>query len=256
MSLRRIGIGGLSILLLSVMLEVQAQRRQPDSMRAKQEAYNKQLALQKQNEVKAQQEAAANKKRAAVVSYDSYGNKIETAKAKTGETVITKSIVLPSSLNRPFSLDTINKEAISIKVIKSKFRIYVYHGKNLLTSYKCVFGPNCTKQKLMEGDRCTPEGTFTITQSRPHEKWEKFMLFDYPNEESRRLHEQAKNTGFIPKDAHIGGAVGIHGIWKNGDNVIDLKHNWTDGCVSLKNKDVDELSTLIIPGFTRITIER
>lgn len=82
------------------------------------------------------------------------------------------------------------------------------------------------------------------------------MLFDYPNEESRRLHEQAKNTGFIPKEARIGGAVGIHGIWKNGDNVIDLKHNWTDGCVSLKNKDVDELSTLIIPGFTRITIER
>lgn len=148
--------------LLMVLLggQAHAQRRQSDSMRAKQEAYNKQLALQKQNEVKAQQEAAASKKKAAVVSYDSYGNKIETAKAKTGETVITKSIVIPSSLNRKFALDTINKEAISIKVVKSKFRIYVYHGTNLLTSYKCVFGPNCTKQKLMEGDRCTPEGTF------------------------------------------------------------------------------------------------
>lgn len=244
------------LLMVLLGLQVQAQRRQPDSMRAKQEAYNKQLALQKQNELKAQQEAAATKKKAAVVSYDSYGNKIETAKAKTGETVVTKSIVIPSSLNRKFILDTINKEAISIKVVKSKFRIYVYHGTNLLTSYKCVFGPNCTKQKLMEGDRCTPEGTFTIIQARDHEKWEKFMLFDYPNEESRRLHEQAKNTGFIPKEARIGGAVGIHGIWKNGDNVIDLKHNWTDGCVSLKNKDVVELSTLIIPGFTRITIER
>lgn len=243
--------------LVAIMgLVANAQRRQPDSMRAKQEAYNKQLVLQKQNELKAQQELQAAKKNAAVVSYDSYGNKIETAKAKTGETIITKSIVMPSSLNRPFKLDTINKEAISIKVVKSKFRIYVYHGTNLLTSYKCVFGPNCTKQKLMEGDRCTPEGTFTITQAREHEKWEKFMLFDYPNEESRRLHEQAKNTGYIPKGAQIGGQVGIHGIWKNGDNVIDLKHNWTDGCVSLKNKDVEELATLIIPGFTRITIVR
>lgn len=246
------------VLLLAVAnVSVQAQRRQSDSMRAKQEAYNKQLAAQKQNELKAQQEAAASpKKKAAVVTYDSYGNKIETARAKTGETVVTKSIVIPSSLNRPFSLDTINKESIHLKVVKSKYRMYAYHGKNLLTSYKCVFGPNCTKQKLMEGDRCTPEGTFTISQSREHDKWEKFMLLDYPNEESRRLHEQAKNTGFIPKDARIGGAVGIHGIWKNGDNVIDLKHNWTDGCVSLKNKDVDELATLIIPGFTRITIER
>ncbi|MGI9191818.1 MAG: L,D-transpeptidase family protein [Chitinophagaceae bacterium] len=233
-----------------------AQRRQSDSMRAKQEAYNKQLAEEKNKQIREQQQAAMAKKNAAVVSYDSYGNKIETGKSKTGEMVVTKSIVIPSSLNRPFSLDTIQKEAISIKVVKSKYRVYVYHGRNLLTSYKCVFGPNCTKQKLMEGDRCTPEGTFTISLSREHEKWEKFMLIDYPNEESRRLHEQAKNTGFIPKDARIGGAVGIHGIWKNGDNVIDLKHNWTDGCVSLKNKDVEELATLIVPGSTRITIER
>ena len=240
----------------SLFISASAQRRQSDSMRAKQEAYNKQQTLEKNKAIQDQQAAAAAKKQAAVVTYDSYGNKIEVGKAKTGETVITKSIVIPSPLNRPFSLDTINKEAISIKVVKSKYRVFVYHGKNLLTSYKCVFGPNCTKQKLMEGDRCTPEGTFTITLSRKHDKWEKFMLFDYPNEESRRLHEQAKNTGFIPKNAQIGGAVGIHGIWKNGDNVIDLKHNWTDGCVSLKNKDVEELATLIIPGITRITIER
>ena len=42
----------------------------------------------------------------------------------------------------------------------------------------------------------------------------------------------------------------------DGDNVIDLKHNWTDGCVSLKNADVEELSKIVKPGVTKITIVR
>jgi murein L,D-transpeptidase YafK len=107
---------------------------------------------------------------------------------------------------------------------------------------------------MQEGDRRTPEGTFTILNVRGHDKWEKFMLLDYPNEESRRIFENAKANRLIPESARIGGNVGIHGIWLNGDNVIDMKHNWTDGCVALKNKDVAELSQIIQPGVTQIII--
>ena len=82
------------------------------------------------------------------------------------------------------------------------------------------------------------------------------MLIDYPNEESRQLFEENKRKGLIPPNASIGGLVGIHGIWPNGDNVIDLKHNWTDGCISLKNADVEELSKLVKPGQTKIQIVR
>lgn len=244
----------LLFLPLFINIESKCQTRQSDSMRLKQlEYYNRKIA--EADKAKAEQRRREQEaKNPAVVTYDSRGNKIESTIKPNGDKVVTTTIKLPSPLNRPFNPDTIDKEQIVIKVYKSKYRLNVYHKGNLLTAYKCVFGPNCTQQKLQEGDRRTPEGTFTITDVRNHDKWQKFMLFDYPNEESRRNHEIAKENGLIPASARIGGMVGIHGIWQNGDNVIDMKHNWTDGCVAIKNKDVEELSKVIKPGITKIII--
>lgn len=240
---------------LCLFSTMQAQRRQADSLRIKQAEYNKQQAeLARKKAYDAQQ--AEQQKKTQVVTYDSRGNKIETKTNKKGEVVTTTSTIIPSALNRPFDADTIDKDSVTIKVFKAKYRMNVYYKGKILTAYKCVFGPNCTMQKLQEGDRRTPEGTFTILDVKGHDKWEKFMLLDYPNEESRRIFEAAKANGLVPSTARIGGAVGIHGIWANGDNVIDLKHNWTDGCVSIKNKDVQELSKIIKPGITKITIIR
>jgi murein L,D-transpeptidase YafK len=238
-----------------------AQNRQPDSLRNKQLAYNKSRQEESERKKKEAAEAYAKKNNGAkqgavVVSYDSKGNKVESTSStnKNGERVTTTTITLPPILNRKFNLDTINLDSIHIKVLKSKHRLQVYHKGKILTAYKCVFGPKPHLQKQCEGDRCTPEGTFTIQSIKNHEKWDKFMLFDYPNEDSKRLFEENKAKGNIPSHARIGGLVGIHGIWHNGDNVIDLKHNWTDGCVSIKNKDIEELETIVKPGVTKITI--
>lgn len=239
--------------LLALTYDLGAQQRQSDSMRLKQYLRNKQIADSVQ---KAKSEAykAYKKPSVNVVTYDSKGNKVEHGMDQSGRKTKTTTYVVPAVLNRPFSPDTINKDSVQLKVYKSKYRLQVYHKGKLLTAYKCVFGPNCTQQKMQEGDRRTPEGTFTILNVKDHDKWEKFMLLDYPNEESRRIFENAKANRLIPESARIGGNVGIHGIWLNGDNVIDMKHNWTDGCVALKNKDVAELSQIIRAGFTQITI--
>lgn len=228
------------------------QSRQADSLKLKQELYWKTL---KEKEQKAKEAAAMANAKAAetvVVTYDTKGNKIETK--KEGK-IITKTFTVSGPvLNRPFNADTIIKDSIYIKVFKSRNRLQVYHKGKILTAYKCVFGPNCIGQKMCEGDRRTPEGTFTILDKKKHDKWDTFMLLDYPNEESKRMFEECKIKGLVPPDARIGGAIGIHGIWENGDNVIDLKHNWTDGCVGLKNSDVRELANIIVPGYTQIII--
>lgn len=243
--------------LLAILLgivQANAQSRQPDSMRVKQ----KQLiaAQKKADSLKAveQRLAEKNKEYATVVSYDSKGNKVEKTKSKSGETVTVITIKKPPVLNRPFNADTINKDSIIIKVFKSKHRLQVYHNRNILTAYKCVFGPNVKGQKEQEGDRKTPEGIFKIITCKPHDKWDIFMMLDYPNEKSFKIFEENKAAGIIPKTARIGGLIGIHGVWYNGDNVIDLKHNWTDGCISLKNKDIEELNTIVKPGVTYIEI--
>jgi len=230
-----------------------AQSRQSDSLKNKQLAYSRFL---KEEADKKKRDAAEGKAKpaVAVVMYDSKGNKIESTVNKAGTKVTTTTIVIPAVLNRKFNMDTINTDSIFLKVLKAKNRLQVYHKGKLLTAYKCVFGPYNLLQKQREGDRRTPEGTFTIQTCKDHEKWDKFMLIDYPNAESRRIFEDNKRKGLIPQGAAIGGLVGIHGIWRDGDNVIDLKHNWTDGCVSLKNSDVEELARIVKPGVTQITI--
>ncbi len=240
--------------LLSCACHIQAQSRQSDSMKNKQLAYNKQLKDDAEKKKKEQLLKVQAKSGVEVVSYDSKGNKVESYVSKDGKKTTTTTIILPSILNRKFSADTINTDSIFIKVVKAKNRLQVYHKGRLLTAYKCVFGPFNMLPKQCEGDRRTPEGTFTIQTCKDHEKWDKFMLIDYPNDESRRLFEENKRTGVIPKCSTIGGLVGIHGIWQGGDNVIDMKHNWTDGCISLKNADVEELAKIIKPGVTKIMI--
>jgi len=48
-------------------------------------------------------------------------------------------------------------------------------------------------------------------------------------------------NGLIPKKATIGGEIGIHGVPKGYDYLIDEKENWTLGCISLKTNDINEL---------------
>lgn len=231
------------------------QKRQADSLRLKQLQYQQKMM----EEAKRRQQDAENvakEKASTVVTYDSKGNKVESFKSRTGEKVTVTTVTIPSALNKPFNPDTINVDSVSLKVIKSKFRLQVMYKGKILTMYKSVFGPDHLAQKRQEGDRRTPEGTFTILNVKKHDKWDTFMLLDYPNEESYANFERCKMNREIPDNARIGGLVGIHGIWKNGDNVIEMKHNWTDGCVALKNKDVEELSRIIKPGYTKITIVR
>ena len=98
--------------------------------------------------------------------------------------------------------------------------------------------------KMVEGDRKTPEGTFKIINKRPHSKWHKIMGLDYPTKESWEKFKQRKAKGIIPANARIGGGIAIHGTWPNDDLVVDDYTNWTQGCIALRNEDLDEIFTL------------
>jgi murein L,D-transpeptidase YafK len=156
-----------------------------------------------------------------------------------------------NSVNHDLSLgeviDSLNvdKSQISVLIDKSDFRLYVRVNEIVLKEYPVVFGKNTIDDKLMQGDKCTPEGKFNIITKYPHKEWSKFIWINYPNEDSWKKHNAAKNEGRIPKGAKIGGEVGIHGVPKGMDFLIDTKYNWTLGCISLKNKDVDELYPFI-----------
>lgn len=188
-----------------------------------------------------------------VETYDSKGNKVQKIRQKNGKVVRRTVISMGTALNAPFNADTIDKNRIVIQVYKKYGRLYVYHKGKFLTTYNCVFGKNPKGQKLHEGDKKTPEGWFTITNVRKHGKWNFFLDIDYPNLESYRNHKAAKEKGQISKNARIGGLVGIHGVWNGGDGAIKGKFNWTDGCVSVTNKNIASLASIVQSG-TRVYI--
>src|ERR1051325_2577435 len=71
-----------------------------------------------------------------------------------------------------------------IVIDKSKYELSVFDGKGWLITYPVVFGSNDLRDKLCEGDRKTPEGTFTIVEKKVHSKWDRFMGLNYPTTES------------------------------------------------------------------------
>ncbi len=135
----------------------------------------------------------------------------------------------------------VDKKSISVLIDKSDYRLYIVADGITLKEYPVVFGKNASDDKLMQGDRCTPEGSFHMISKYPHKEWSKFIWIDYPNKSSWEKHNRAKKEGKIPRNAQIGGEVGIHGVPRGMDKLIDAKYNWTLGCISLKNKDVDEI---------------
>ena len=142
-----------------------------------------------------------------------------------------------------------------IVIDKSDYELHVYDAEGWYATYPVVFGNNPLLDKKVEGDRCTPEGTFKIQSKKPHAKWSRFLLIDYPNQESLAKFNERKQRGEIPKNAKPGGGVGIHGTYPHEDFIIDRYKNWTLGCISLKNADVQEIYSYL-PVGTSVTIKK
>ncbi len=159
---------------------------------------------------------------------------------------------------RPLStiIDSLKIDARSIgfKVHKAQRRFEVLSRGRVLKSYPCVLGEAPVGDKLHQGDRRTPEGTFTFRSKRVHAQWHKFIWVDYPNAESWRRFNERKTQGLIPRGKDIGGEIGIHGVPDGMDHWVDSGADWTWGCIALKNADVDEIYPLIIPERTMMEV--
>ncbi|PWT77239.1 MAG: hypothetical protein C5B59_04505 [Bacteroidetes bacterium] len=144
---------------------------------------------------------------------------------------------------------------IYIIVSKSDYELKVYDQDGWYATYPVVFGSKSLDDKMMEGDRKTPEGSYHIASKRPHQKWDKMMVLDFPTQIDLAKFKERKTKGLIPKNAKIGGGIAIHGTWPHDDIAVDLYQNWTNGCIALKNEDVDELFDIVQIG-TPVTINK
>lgn len=150
-----------------------------------------------------------------------------------------------------YSLRTATKFSYKVIIVKNKYELQIYDSTGeWLVTYPVVFGNKDMGDKMMEGDRKTPEGIFHIAMKRKHEKWNSFLSIDYPTAESYQRFNQRKAKGLIPASARIGGSIGIHGTWPHEEFAVDTYQNWTEGCISTKNDFIQEIFSMLPVGTT------
>lgn len=190
---------------------------------------------------------------------DGKGNIVREVQYDEGLMRVRQTIIMPIRIKQgqvvKVQPDTMKKEKVMVLVNKSDYSLQVYYNGRAIRNYKAVFGPRPQEDKCREGDRCTPEGSFIIQNINPRSQYNKFMLLNYPNDSSRAKFNRLKAKGILPASATIGHSIGIHGIWPGGDDMIEMGVGWTDGCIALRNTDVDELYTLVGVG-TKVFIKK
>lgn len=129
-----------------------------------------------------------------------------------------------------------------VLVEKSKRKLSLLSGGNVIRSYPISLGKKPTGHKQMEGDKRTPEGLYWIDWRKRSDKFNLSMHISYPN---NRDIANARRLGARP-----GGMIMIHGT------PIDPEYpewyfrglNWTDGCIAMMNWDMKEVWSLVRDG--------
>lgn len=141
------------------------------------------------------------------------------------------------------------EEPILVVVDKTCRTLNLYRYGRLVKTYPTVIGRK-PGRKLYEGDRRTPTGLYMVIAKDHHRRWSRFMLLDYPTGHDVNRYWKNVSAGVVPKrgDGYpgVGGEIGIHGTDKEHFNRVGV--NWTLGCISLFNPDVQELYTFVPVG--------
>jgi murein L,D-transpeptidase YafK len=127
------------------------------------------------------------------------------------------------------------EKADLVVVSKSESRLYLERAGKRFASFKVAFGGDSKGHKRREGDERTPEGRYMLDSKNPNSAFYKSIHISYPNAADRAA---AKSRGVSP-----GGDVMIHGQ-KNGWGwlaPISQLFDWTDGCVALRNSDMEKV---------------
>ena len=134
-------------------------------------------------------------------------------------------------------------EKADLVVVKKSLRLMTLfaNGKTIKT-YHIAMGDNPKSHKTKEGDEKTPEGRYILDYKKSDSAFYKAIHISYPNEADILA---AKAKGVNP-----GGYIMIHGQDPE-SNINPLerqKYNWTNGCIAVTNKEMDELWKAIDSG--------
>ena len=139
-----------------------------------------------------------------------------------------------------------SRQVDSILVDKSDRTLTLFSRGVPLKSYLGLqLGDEPDGPKHFEGAERTPEGRYTVDYRTPRSAYRLSLHISYPNAADRAY---AAARGQSP-----GGEIFIHGQ-PNALAQGRMQGDWTDGCISLSNAEIEELWRLVADG-TAIDIQ-
>ncbi|PMG37385.1 hypothetical protein BCU97_11170 [Vibrio splendidus] len=145
-------------------------------------------------------------------------------------------------------IDPLLQVVTLVKVDKSKRRMYLLKGDEVVQEFRIALGKQPKGHKRFEGDNRTPEGQYQLDYVLEESDFHRSVHISYPQPSDMQW---AKENEVDP-----GGNIKIHGI-KNGERrspSFIQSFDWTDGCIALTNQDMDAFIELVKMG-TPIHIE-
>lgn len=156
-----------------------------------------------------------------------------------------------------------------IRVSKSRRTLWVYAGSEILRTYPVDLGHNAVDDKEQRGSELardhwrTPEGTFFIGAKNTRSNFYRALMLNYPTVVHARrglergliserqfatIQEAEARFQLPPMHTPLGGMIAIHG------HGTGLQQDWTQGCVALTDRQMDDLWPLVHVG-TPVIIE-
>lgn len=158
---------------------------------------------------------------------------------------------------------------VKLRVLKRKHMLQVLIDGKEVRRFRVSLGFDPRGPKLLRGDGRTPVGDYVIYDKRPSDRFRWFLALNYPAVTDA---DRAFKAGLIsedtwteiffaerehhapPWDTPLGAFIGIHGT--GGGGWVARKRqisDWTDGCIAVSDRDIDELYDLT-PVGTRVEI--
>ena len=148
-----------------------------------------------------------------------------------------------------FSFSLYAQNSIDMIIIKKSQRVlYAVKDDKVIKKYDIAIGKNPIGHKLKEGDRKTPEGYYFIDGKNAKSKFFLSLHTSYPNFHDKRVAEK--------NNLNPGSHIAIHGLPSISvlSQYLYNSSDWTDGCIALNNKDMEELWNMSEEG-TQILIK-
>lgn len=152
----------------------------------------------------------------------------------------TVAIAATVVFSRKVSAAPVRADRILIE--KAERRLTLSQGERALKVYRVTLGPSPIGDKVCQGDRRTPEGTYRISGRNPRSAYHRSLRVSYP---AARDRAEAQKAGCEP-----GGDIFIHGL-PNGYGSIGAAHrlrDWTLGCIAVTDPEIEEIWRLVPDG--------